>query len=325
MSQARLLVHQGLDGWLFLTGGSNFVTTLYQRDGGHLPDTSLLQWRDAIIERHARCQDLGLRYAHLVAPEKLTVYGHKQAEMLVDPDLAPTIRLAQMFSDAGAVGWVNLVDWMRAFRDDADLYFRTDTHWTPLGTMLAYQALCDFLGLQPNAALAERPYRDVPKLMDLGSKLSPAKWEKTREYDWLQDSSRTYENAVVRLLETPSFGGEIHVGCHARFRNPRAANPCRLLFFGDSFSGPGRHLLTAMMAETVNELEFVWSANVDWGLVKRARPDILVTQIAERYMALAPNDRFNLRWTAFRQSLRGRRKRFDAWRRGPSQGARKPP
>jgi hypothetical protein len=324
MTQASHLVHRGLDGWLFLTGGSNFVTTLYQRDGGYLPDGALLRWRDAIVDRQTRCRALGLRYAHLVAPEKLTVYGHKQAERLVDPDLAPAIRLGQMFDDAEAAGWVNLVDWMRMFRDDADLYFRTDTHWTPQGCLFAYQILCDFLRLQPNRALATRPFREVPKLLDLGSKLTPAKWEVAREYDWLQDSRRTYENAVVRLLETPVYGGEIHVGCRATFSNPRAANQCRLLLFGDSFSDPGPHRLTAMLAETVSDLEFVWSANIDWGFVKRVRPDILVTQTAERYMALPPNDRFNLRWTEFRQSLRGLRKGFEAWRRKPHLSSKPP-
>lgn len=325
MTQSGLLVHQGLDGWLFLTGGSNFVTTLYQRDSGHLPDAKLRCWRDAIVNRHFGCRMLDIRYAHLVVPEKLTVYGHKQAQPLVDPDLAPVLRLAGMFDDAGAVGWINLVDWMRAFRDDVDLYFRTDTHWTPLGCLLAYDVLCDSLALRRNDDLAARPYRDIPKLLDLGSKLTPRKWEVTREYEWLQDARRTYENVVVRLLETPAFGGEIHVGSHAKFRNPNAANDCKLLLFGDSFSGPGRHLLTALLAETVRELEFVWSANIDWRHVKRAKPDIVVTQMAERYMALAPNDRFNLRWTEFRQAVRGHRRRLDAWRRDKRQGSSKAP
>jgi hypothetical protein len=65
----------------------------------------------------------------------------------------------------------------------------------------------------------------------------------------------------------------------------------------------------------VSELEFVWSTNVDWALVKRSKPDIVVTEIAERYMALPPNARFNLRTTQIRQALLGRRRRFEAWLR----------
>jgi len=314
MSQASLFVHQGLDRWLFLTGGSNFVTTLYQRDGGHLPDAALQRWRDTIADRKARCDALGVRYAHLVVPEKLTVYGHKQAEPLVDPDLAPTLRLMPLFDgDPADYGYVDLVAPMRSYRDEADLYWRTDTHWTPVGCLLAYESLCDALGLARNDELVSRPYVDAKRPMDLGSKLDPPVWENIREVTWLKDASRVDQNAVVRLLETHEYGGEIHVGCHARFVNPKAQNACKLMLFGDSFCGVSPYLFTALMAETVSELEFVWSANVDWGLVKRAKPDILVTEIAERYMALPPNDRFNLRVTEIRQAMLGRRRRLEAW------------
>lgn len=316
MTLANLLVHQGLDGWLFLTGGTNFVTTLYQREGGHLPDATLLRWRDAIVERARRCHAIGAGYAHLVVPEKLTIYGHKQAQPLVDPELAPVIRLAKFFEGGEAAsGWVDLVGPMRAFRDAADLYWRTDTHWTPLGCLLSYEILCEALGLQTNGDLPSRPIRITGRMMDLGSKLTPPVWENILEVDWLQDARRVYANAVVRLLETPEHGGEIHVGCHARFRNPRAVNACKVLLFGDSFSSAGPDLLTALLAETVSDLEFVWSANVDWRLVERVKPDHVITQMAERYMAIPPNDRFNLRWTEMRQTARGYRKRFEAWRR----------
>jgi alginate O-acetyltransferase complex protein AlgJ len=314
MSQLSFLVHQGLDRWLFLTGGSNFVTTLYQRDAGHLPDAALRRWANTIIERKKRCDALGARFAHLIVPEKLTIYGHKQAEPLVDPDLAPALRLLQLFDgDPAAHGYVDLVARMRAYRDDVDLYWRTDTHWTPIGSLLGYETLCLALGLTPNDDLAFRSFHDADRLMDLGSKLDPPVWESIREFTWLKNATRVYRNAVVRLLETHEYGGEIHVGSHAVFTNPHAPNDCKLMLFGDSFSDASPYHFTALLAETVTELEFVWSANVDWGLVERAKPDIVVTEIAERYMALPPNDRFNLRVTEFQQAMLGRRRRFEAW------------
>jgi alginate O-acetyltransferase complex protein AlgJ len=316
MSLVRLHVHKGLDDWLFLTGGSNFVTTLYQREGGHLPDSALGRWRDAILDRKARCDAIGARFAHLVIPEKLTIYGHKQAEPLVDPDLAPGLRLIELFDgDPAAYGYVDLIGPMRARRDDVDLYWRTDTHWNPAGCLLGYEILCNALGLAPNAALSERPFVDEARLLDLGSKLDPPIYESVREVTWRLDATRVYCNNVVRLLEAHEYGGEIHVGSHAIFKNPAAPNACKLLLFGDSFAGVSPRSFTTMLAETVSELEFVWSANVDWALVKRSRPDIVVTEIAERYMALPPNARFNLRATQFRQAVLGQRRRLEAWLR----------
>lgn len=321
----ELIVHEGREGWLFLTGGTNFVTTLYDRHGGHLPDVNLRRWRDAIIERKRRCDALGVAYAHLVAPEKLTIYGHKQAAPLVDVDLAPAIRLQQLF-DGGerAAGWVDLVGPMRQWRDEVELYWRSDTHWTPEGGLLAYHLLCDALALTPNAELPNRPYHTIHKIMDLGGKFDPPRWEQIREIDWMADARRVYANAVARILENPLHGGDIHVGAHTVYTNEAAPNDVRILLFGDSFAGVGHDRLTAQLAETARELVFIWSSNVDWRLVERVEPDIVVTEIAERYMALAPNDRFNLRRAELSQLFKARRREVAArWRQARAEWAQR--
>jgi hypothetical protein len=314
MTETNLIVHEGLDGWLFLTGGSNFVTTLYQRDGGHLPDGALRRWRDAILERSRRCGELGIRYAHLIVPEKLTIYGHKQAAALVDPELAPSIRLRDMLADAaGASFMVDLVAPMRAVRDEIDLYWRTDTHWTPQGCLLGYRRLCEALSLRPFDEPLARTFREYAAVMDLGGKLDPVGWETIREYEWTSNATRVHANGVARILETPEFGGEIHVGSHVKFVNRTAPNGQKLLLFGDSFSSQRGNLLTGLLAETLREVDFIWSANIDWAHVRETRPDLVVTQIAERYMALPPNDNFNLRLTEWRQIARAKTKRLRRW------------
>jgi alginate O-acetyltransferase complex protein AlgJ len=53
-------------------------------------------------------------------------------------------------------------------------------------------------------------------------------------------------------------------------------------------------MLTGMLAETVAELHFVWSASVDWSYVERVRPDVLVCEMAERFTARVPSDDFDL-------------------------------
>ena len=167
---------------------------------------------------------------------------------------------------------------MRKIRDDVDLYWRTDTHWTPEGSLLAYERLCDALNLAPNAELATRPAQALNKIMDLGSKFDPPLWESVREIDWIAGAQRVYVNGIARILETPLHGGDIHVGAHVIFRNEDAPNNKKILLFGDLFASVGHDRLTAQLAETARELAFVWSANVDWGLVERLKPGILVTE-----------------------------------------------
>lgn len=314
MNEASRLVHEGLDGWLFLTGGANFVTTLYDRDVGNLPDVELQKWQEIIDERIRRCREMDIAYAHLVVPEKLTIYGHKQSSPLVDPELAPAIRLRERFgAGSNSRHWIDLVAPMRALRDEIDLYWKTDTHWNAEGCLLAYDILCNALCLKPNDGLRDRPYREFASIMDLGGKLDPVRWETIREYEWAKDAKRTYMNRVAKILEDPEYGGEIHVGSHVTFKNPHSANGQKLLLFGDSFSDQRANLLTGLLAETVRQVDFVWSSSIDWNYVRSVRPDILVYEISERFMALTPNDRFDLTIAEARQTVRAQGKRLKRW------------
>lgn len=318
---APALVHVGREGWLFLQGGANFVTSLYARESGNLPDRKLALWARLIEVRARRCAELGIRCAHVVVPDKLTIYGEFQAEPLVDPRLAPAVRLAEMMAQSSeGAAYLDLVAPMLRDRAQADLYWRTDTHWSPEGCFLTYRALCDRLGLTTASGMLERPFRDYDAIMDLGGRLSPPLWEKVRKYDYARDSRRVWVNRVTRYLEDPAFMEEIHVGARARFDNPRAPNAQRVLLVGDSYCGPSSGLLTGMFAETVRSLDFVWSSSLDWSLVKALRPDVLIVQIAERFLAAPPQNGVSTRMLEWRQAWRAQQRRYARWRRHGKQG-----
>ncbi len=308
------MIHHGLEDWLFLTGGSNYVTTLYDRDGGNLPDRTLSAWRRLIEERRKKCDSLSIRYAHVVIPDKLTIYGHKQAKAMVDPDLAPALRLQDMLAAGPAAeSWIDLVSPMRAPRDRVDLYWKTDTHWTPEGCVLAYGQLCRRLGLECCDDPYTGPRNEFHARMDLGVKLDPARWEHVREYDFAGSARRVFINNVGSVLEDPSFGSEIHLGSRSIFENEKARNPSRILIFGDSYASQRANFLTGLLAETARRVEFIWSSSVDWRLVKKTRPDMLITEIAERFMTIVPRDRLVLRALEARQMFRVRRRQLSRW------------
>jgi len=311
------LVHVGRDGWLFLQGGSNFVTTLYDRQGGNLPDSKLAGWRQTIERRSARCRELGIACAHLVVPEKLTIYGDRCAAPLVDSNLSPAIRLAEFMADSPAAGdFIDLVPLFSQCREQDQLYWHTDTHWSPEGCFVAYKALCARLNVHAEDRLLKRPHETKILLMDLGGRVEPERWEQIREYDFAAYARRAWVNRVTRLLEDPVYEEEIHVGSRARFVNPSAINPQKVFLFGDSYSGASTDMLTGMLAETFQSLEFVWSSRIDWPLVERSAPDILLFEIAERFLAVTPDDTLNLRGLEWRQSLRAYRRRLERWSAG---------
>jgi alginate O-acetyltransferase complex protein AlgJ len=313
-------VYAGKDGWLFLIGGSNAVGRLYDRDSPALPDDKIRQWAELIENRARRLERLGIRYIHMNIPEKLTVYDHKLHSPLVDWTLSPAMRLGEMLqrSPYGHV-WLDLIEPFRATRDERQLYYRTDTHWSAEGCFLGYRLLCERIGIDPDLTLLARPHQEFEGVFDLGSKMHPSVSECVRVYDYAKYASRVHRNRIAKYQETPQFTGAIHVGSHVRYRNEaRGAAEKRIMLFGDSYSLPGRTALTGMLAETARDVEFIWSGNFNWNYIRRRKPDFVIYELAERFMRLVPHDNLSFRrillrqvaranWLALKHRIRGTR------------------
>lgn len=296
-------VHRGRDGWLFLTGGSNHALAYYTRADA-FTDAMVRDWTALLQDRARRCRELGITYVHMIVPEKLTIYFDKFAGDLPFRSRSPALRLPQAARAAGLEReLVDLVpDFLRRKRRH-QLFWKTDTHWTFEGCLVGYRVLCDHLDLKPNAAITRGGSEGHSLLLDLGGQLGPPVAERFVAGEFIRNARRVSANPIVSWKERHGRenDGHLHVGSSVVFCNfdPRAVGKCVLLF-GDSFSEYRPHLLTGMLAETVRELHFVWSSNVDWNHVRRVRPDILVTQFAERFAARVPADDFDLDRTVIR-------------------------
>ncbi len=183
---------------------------------------------------------------------------------------------------------------MRAARAGEDLFYRTDSHWTFAGCHLAYREICRALGATPCPDLAARGFRETEISGDLGGRFDPPRTERTRIHDLQRDAVRRYASPIVEAREAAGRADTLHVGSHVIYANAAARDPRRLVLFGDSYSHFAPLMLTIMLAETFSEVHFVWSTSVDWSYVERVRPDILLTEIAERFMFRVPDDTFNL-------------------------------
>jgi hypothetical protein len=302
-------VYEGQDGWLFLIGGSNSIGALYDHNAPLLDDAKLRQWVKLIEGRARRLERMGIEYVHISIPEKLTLYDNKFHDPpIVDWRLSPSMRLREMLQRSRyARVWLDLIDPFRAARDDIQLYYRTDTHWTPEGCFLAYKLLCEKIGIAPELTLLARPRREVESVLDLGLKMEPLVYEQLRLYDFTKDSQKTYRNVIAQYVDTVTANALVHVGSHIRYKNsnPSAANK-KILIFGDSYASQRPDGLTAMLAETAREVEFIWSSNLDWAYIKRAQPDIVVYDLVERFMTIVANDRLSLRRTVARQVLKAK-------------------
>jgi hypothetical protein len=310
-------VYEGQDGWLFLTGGSNSIGALYDRNAPLLNDAKLQQWVELIEGRARRCERMGIEYVHISIPEKLTLYDNKlHHPPIIDWRLSPAVRLREMLQRSQyAHVLLDLVEPFRAGRNERQLYYKTDTHWTPEGCFLAYRLLCEKIGIPADPTLLMRPAREVESVLDLGLKMEPLIYERLKLYEFTRDATRTYRNSIARYLDTVTANAVVHVGSHVAFKNdsPSAANK-KILIFGDSYASQRPDGLTAMLAETAREVEFIWSSNLDWAYIKRARPDVVVYDLVERFMTIVANDQLSLRWTVARQAMKARWLQFKGGR-----------
>ena len=302
------IVYEGKDGWLFLIGGTNAIGELYDRSAALLPDAKLQRWVHLIEARARRFERMGIQYVHVSVPEKLTIYDNRLHDPIVDWRLSPAMRLRGMMrASKYADVWLDLIGPLRAARDRQELYYRTDTHWKAEGCFLAYTLLCGKIGLTPDPTLLERAYRDLEAVLDLGMKMEPAISERVKFYDFARHSARSYSNVIAKYLDTVTENALVHVGSHVRYKNesPGIAQK-KILIFGDSYASQRTDALTGMLAETARDVEFVWSSNLDWVYIKRAQPDVVIYELAERFLTLLPGDRLSLRRTVARQTLKAK-------------------
>ena len=293
MSRERLpIVHAGRDGWLFLTGGTNRVLDQYGRSLRLW--WTLRRWARLIEARHARAGALGIRYVHAVVPEKLTIYDDRTDGLAYDPARSPARQLERRL--AALPGYVDLVAPMRAAREAAPLFRRTDTHWTYEGCLIGARALLRACGAIPPADLATRPRFESEELGDLAEKLPPGRPRETVIH-WAvaREARRVYASPLVEAYERAGRGADLHVGAHVVYRNESpASDPRIVVLFGDSYAHYAPILLTSFLAECFRELHFVWSSSLDWGYIERVRPDILIFEMAERFLVRLARDDFDV-------------------------------
>ncbi len=285
------MVHQGRDGWLFLVGGTNRVIDLYRHESTFTPDIAKA-WVKLLETRKTRLAELGVRYVHLPAPEKLTIMHRYFDGTLESIEGSPIRKLVATYGDR-LQHMVNPVDYMVKQSEGLPLYWKTDTHWSALGCFCAYQMLCSNLGVKSNPSLLEYPHVEGEALLDLSGKMEEPTREKARYYDLSKHSKRIHANELVLFKEENGLVNEanLHVGSHVVFHNDsETALDQKVVLFGDSFAEYRPQLLTGMLAETFREVHFIWNASIDYQYIEKVKPDIVITELAERFMTRVPGD-----------------------------------
>jgi len=284
-------VHVGKDGWLFLVEGSNSVINMYKRHSSFTTELAH-EWRLLLQERSRRLREMDIQYLFLPAPEKLTVMHQHYDGNIANIQGSPIHSMVNNhIKDVPCL--VNVLPYFEKQSANNNSYWKTDTHWSFWGCFAAYQLLCSRMGIPSRPELLQYPFDEGDVLFDLGAKLADPVREKARFYKLIQTAERVYANPMVRFKENNQLvnEGSLHVGSHVVYRNnSEHVAKKKVILFGDSFSEYRPHLLTGMLAETVSELHFIWNARLDYEYIDLIKPDIVINELAERFMVEVPKD-----------------------------------
>ncbi len=290
-------VMPGRDGWLFLHGGTNEVNRYYT-ESSFFSEEKIEEWNELLHNRKSKLQDLDIKYIHLFAPDKISVYPEYLDTQFKMTSSSPINKLFSLYNAKLEPFVVNPLPYYNNIKKEGKLlYWKTDTHWTYYGALAAFQLILSKLNMKLPYYFSSKKLSGKELLLDLGSKLTSEPKELYETHVFTNNAKRVYANDLVKYKEESQNSDNIdfHVGSNVVFKNSHPdAIQKTVVIFGDSFSEYREHQLTGLFAETFREVHFIWSISLDYTYIEQVKPDIVVSENAERFMSGVPTDRFNL-------------------------------
>jgi len=277
-------VLQGKDGWFFYRSEK-------AKDGPGIDDAmgqlrvdaaTLERWRTILRARAAEMERRGIRYIAAVAPNKQTIYPDLLPDGVPAHRAGPT-RLEQALAHLDPGLPIDLTPALRAARAESQIYFKTDTHWSPTGAFVGYRVLTERLaallpGVEPIGRARLKEVRG-PYYGDMSAIASVP----------------LIENAAPRLFGTEEFPARCAGGAALLTVQASACPPMQIgqlyrtrrdderlpkaVVFHDSFMDA----MVPFLAQHFREAVFDRGA-VNPAVILQEKPDVVIEMRVERYL-----------------------------------------
>lgn len=271
----------GRDHWLFYAGNDVVEDYLGRRP---LHEGELDTWSRTLAERRERLARRGAAYLFIVAPDKTTIYPEYLPAALGSRRETTLDQIDQRVRDRNGLSLLTMIDDLRRAKSAAQVYYRTDTHWTTAGLQAAEAAVMSRLGRH---AAASPPVESVAAVHggDLARMLSgPPQYAETIVRSVPAGLAQPLGRDEIVTWRDESIGQTVTCTV-VRFDQPGGRD--RVLMFGDSF---GRDL-APYLAEHFATLMFV-PMHPDTAtfsvLTDRFGPNLVLEERTERYLKYPP-------------------------------------
>lgn len=219
----------------------------------------------------------GIRYYYFVAPNKESVYADFLPEGFVLSDDRTVHRIMSAVKGIDCVKYMYPIDVMRRPDNLYETYPKGDTHWNYYGAFLAYREMMSRIGEDVRVRVLDTSdvnFFEVKTRGDLINKID-------------QNASDTLVYSKVRSPRAKIVSNN-HVSASGNviiYENEDASLP-KLVIFRDSFSV---HWLN-YIAESFSRVVVVWQPNIDYTIVEKEAPDVVISEQAERFIIRVPNE-----------------------------------
>jgi Flp pilus assembly protein TadD len=274
-------VIEGKNGWLFLDKDSNQIMNQVTGKLSFSPQ-QILHWKTLLEMRSIWLSERQIHYCFFVVPNKICVY----------PEFLPSISLSKnrtimhlknYLEEKSFVKIIYPLEELVKAKSEMDVYSKDDTHWNDFGAFIGYQKLCEGISKILDINLISRSsvefietVSDLNELedeSDLGSKIGQIKPQRIRARLRSQKAKCAYNNKAFNR-------GNLMV-----FENRDRTLP-KAVIFRDSFST----LLLPFLSESFSRLVAVWQPNLDYSIIEKEKPDIVISQQVERFLMKIPDD-----------------------------------
>jgi alginate O-acetyltransferase complex protein AlgJ len=263
----------GKDGWLFLDPA--YDPSLSQsRSEKPFTSEQLARWQQALVVRHDWLAQRGIRYLFVIVPEKQSIYP----EYLPDSNryLQQTSRFDQLviyLKENSDLEILDLRPPLLAAKQSRRVYFKTDTHWNARGGLVASQAIVrelakSFPEMKPLDESDCVTVRTAMSTGDLARMMGLNGW-------FVEEVEGMQIRAPGFVLQVESHGTDWML-----VTTNRDQHLPRLLAFCDSFS----MALATFLSQHFNRAVYRQQLYFDPGQVELERPQIVMQEMAERYL-----------------------------------------
>ena len=271
----------GRDGWLYFLGEDGKSLERHYRGTLPISDVEIAAATAELKRRQQFLATLGIAYVVAIVPEKFTIYPADLPAWVGAPKApTPMARLIASLQTDGAVRIVDLRAPLAGAKAQAQIYYKTDSHWNMLGAAVGYDAIMREVerALPPGKLAAIAPVVMPPYVAgvdfyagDLARQIGfPARY---REPDYAP-IAKVHGDPRERCARRVDTGADRDFEIYACARDglPRA------VVYRDSMAIP----LIPLLSENFSRVVYVGSSRLDPALITRERPDIVIEEMVER-------------------------------------------